>query len=99
MESWTEFGKTAKVGDQIIIKLKDKNKANPVVYMPLTILEKQIINDYVFFYHDDRNSEETKISWSKFQRIVKKVIPEKLINTRTINISEEDVNKILREWK
>lgn len=95
----TEFGDTAKEGDQIILKFNNENKTRSYIYPPSTILKKQVVDGFVYFYHDNRNSEEIKIPWTKFQAFVKNIELEKRITTRPKTISEDDVNKLKPLWK
>lgn len=95
----TEFSETAKEGDQIILKFNNETKTRSYIYPPSTILEKQVVNGFIYFYHDNRNSEETKIPWTKFQTFVKNIELEKSITTRTKIISEADINKLKLLWK
>ena len=74
-----------------------ENKRQIYVYSPSTILEKESDNGFTNFYHDDRNSEKAKISWSKFQNKIKKIKNIDLENgnfNRTRTISEADANKL-----
>jgi hypothetical protein len=87
----TEFGKTAKEGDQVIIKYNNENKTRSDIYPPSTILKKEIVDGFAYFYHDDRNANESKTPWTKFKQIAKNLDLEKAISNRTKIISEMDV--------
>ena len=45
----TKFGDTAKEGDQIILKFNNENKTRSYVYPPSIILERQVIDGFVYF--------------------------------------------------
>lgn len=95
----TDFSDSAKEGDQIIIKSNNKSKTRSFIHPPSTILKKEVINGYPCFYHDNKYSEEQKISWSKFQLLLRGIELEKNITTRTKLISENDVKKLKSIWK
>ncbi len=94
----TEFSDTAKEGDQVILKFNNESKTRSNVYAPSTILEKQVVDDFTYFYHENKNSEERKIPWTKFQAFIKSIDLEKGISSRTKTISENDVNKLKPLW-
>jgi len=94
----TEFSDTAKEGDQIILKFNNDGKTRSYIYPPSTILERQVKDGFVYFYHDDSNSEKIKIGWTKFQAFIKNINLDKPITTRTKIISEEDVKKLKPLW-
>ena len=99
-EATSEFGKNAKEGDQIIIRLNNESKTRSNVFPPCTILQREIINGHVYLFHDDRNTEENKLPWSKFQELLKKTDKEIDIGKRRVKlISEEDARKIMPFWK
>lgn len=95
----TEFSDTAKEGDQIILKFNNETKTRSYIYPPSTILERQVIGGFVYFYHDDRNSEKNKIGWTKFQSFIKTIELDKNITTRTKLISQADIDKLKPLWK
>jgi len=95
----TEFSETAKEGDQIIIRLSNSNKTCSFIHPPSTILKIEVIKGYTYFYHDDRGSEESKVSWAKFQAYLKTIDLEKNITTRSKTILENDVKKLKPLWK
>jgi hypothetical protein len=94
----TEFCKTAKEGDQLIINLNNESKTRSYIYPPSTILKKDVDGRFTLFYHDDRNSEG-EISWTKFQAAIKNLKLEKEITKRTKIISSSDIEKIKLLWK
>lgn len=94
----TEFSDTAKEGDQIILKFNNDDKTRSYIYPPSTILERQVKDGFVYFYHDDRNSAKNKIGWTKFQAFIKNINLDKPITTRTKIISEEDIKKLKPLW-
>jgi hypothetical protein len=95
----TEFSDTAKEGDQIIIRYNNSDKTRSYIYPPSTILKKQVVDGFTYFYHDDRGSEESKISWTKFQAFLKTIVLEKNITTRSKTILENDIKKLKPLWK
>ena len=95
----TEFSKSAKEGDQIIIRLNNSNMTRSFFYPPSTILKKEVINGYTHFYHDESGSEERKVSWTKFQAYLKTIDFEKNITTRSKTILENDVKILKPLWK
>lgn len=95
----TEFSETAKEGDQIILRFNNSDKTRSYIYPPSTILKKQVVDGFTYFYHDNRNSEESKISWTKFQAFLKTIVLEKNITTRSKTILENDVKKLKPLWK
>jgi len=97
----TEFSKLAKEGDQIILKLVNESKTRSYIYPPSTILKKEVIDGFAYFYHDCRNSEERKVPWTKFQVFTKNIELEKTIpaTARTRTISDADINKLKPIWK
>lgn len=95
----TEFSETAKEGDQIILRFNNSDKTRSYIYPPSTILKKQIVDGFTYFYHDNRGSEESKISWTKFQAFLKTIVLEKNITTRSKIILENDVKKLKPLWK
>lgn len=94
----TEFSTTAKEGDQIIVKFNNADNKRSYIYPPSAILKKEVIDGFTYFYHDDRDAEEGKISWSKFQSLIKTIALEKNITTRTKTISENDISKLKAIW-
>jgi hypothetical protein len=92
----TEFSDTAKEGDQFILKLTNENKTRSYIYPPSTILERQVIDGFVHFYHHE--NEKSKIGWTKFQAYIKTIQLDKSITTRTKTISEADINKLKPLW-
>lgn len=94
----TEFSDTAKEGDQIILKFNNDDKTRSYIYPPSTILEKQIIDGFVYFYHDDRHSGKNKIGWTKFKAFIKSIELDKPITTRTKVISKADIEKLKPLW-
>jgi hypothetical protein len=95
----TEFSETAKEGDQIILRFNNSDKTRSYIYPPSTILKKQVVDGFTYFYHDNRGSEESKISWTKFQAFLKTIVLEKNITTRSKTILENDVKKLKPLWK
>ncbi len=95
----TEFSDTAKEGDQIILRFNNSDKTRSYIYPPSTILKKQVVDGFTYFYHDNRGSEESKISWTKFQAFLKTIVLEKNITTRSKTILENDVKKLKPLWK
>jgi len=95
----TEFTDTAKEGDLIILKFNNESKTRSHIYPPSTILQKQIVDGFTYFYHDVTDSEEREIPWTKFQKIMKGLKLEKSISIRTKIISENDLNKLKPHWK
>jgi hypothetical protein len=59
----------------------------------------QIVDGFMEFYHDIMNSEERKISWSKFMSSVKSQLIEDNYSTKTKLISESVVNKLIQVWE
>ena len=94
----TEFSDTAKEGDQIILKFNNDDKTRSYIYPPSTILERQIIGGFVYFYHDDSNSGKNKIGWTKFKSFTKNIELDKPITTRTKIISKVDIEKLKPVW-
>jgi len=94
----TEFSDTAKEGDQIILKFNNDDKTRSYVYPPSTILERQVKNGFVYFYHDDRNSGKNKVGWTRFKNFIKEIQLDKPISTRTKIISETDIKKLKPLW-
>lgn len=94
----TEFSETAKEGDQIILKYNNESKTRSYIYPPSTILNQQVIDGFVYFYYDTRNSEKCKISWTKFQSFIKNIKLDKTITTRTKSISKADISKLSPLW-
>jgi len=99
MSSNTVFSKTAKEGDQILLKFYNTNKTRIHIYPPSTILKKEVDGNFTIFYHDNRDAEERKVSWTKFQAFLKTMVLEKNMATRTKTISENDVKKLKPIWK
>lgn len=95
----TEFTDTAKEGDQIILKLNNESKTRTYIYPPSTILERQVVDGFVYFYHDSRTSEGNKIGWTKFKSLIKNMKLDKNITTRTKIISQADIDKLKPLWK
>jgi hypothetical protein len=95
----TEFSETAKEGDQIILRFNNSDKTRSYIYPPSTILKKQVVDGFTYFYHDNRGSEQSKISWTKFQAFLKTIVLEKNITTRSKTILENDVKKLKSLWK
>ncbi|MGE0931256.1 phospholipase D-like domain-containing protein [Peijinzhouia sedimentorum] len=95
----TKFCETAKEGDQIILRLNNADKTRSFIYPPSTILKKQVVDGFTYFYHDNRGSEESKISWTKFQAYLKTIVLEKNISTRSKTILKNDVMKLKPIWK
>lgn len=95
----TEFCENAKEGDQIIIKFNNAEKTRSYIYKPRTILKKELVDGITFFYYDNRGSEESKVSWTKFQTFVKSVNLEKKITTRCKTILDNDIKKIKPLWE
>jgi len=94
----TEFSETAKEGDQIILKFNNDDKTRSYVYPPSTILERQVKNGFVYFYHEDKNSDKTRVGWTRFKNFIKDIQLEKPISTRTKIISETDIKKLKPLW-
>jgi len=94
----TEFGDKAKEGDQIILKFNNDDKTRSYIYPPSTILERQVINGFVYFYHEDRNSAKKKVGWTKFKSFIKSIQLDKPITTRTKFISKADIEKLKPLW-
>jgi hypothetical protein len=97
--SKTEFTNNAREGDQIILRFNNASKTRSYIYPPSTILEKQIVDGFTYFYHDSRNAENVKIPWTKFQAYLKRFQLEKPITTRTKIISERDLNTLKPIWE
>lgn len=94
----TDFSRFAKEGDEIIVKLNNESKTRSYVFPPSTILKKEIVDNFTYFYHDDRNSEENKIPWTKFQELTSKIDLKSAIGKRTKIISDDDISKIRALW-
>lgn len=94
----TEFSILAKEGDQLILIDNNESKTRKYIFPPSTILRKQAVNDFTYFYYDNTRSEGKKISWTKLQAFIKDIELEKNISTRTKLISENDVNKLKPLW-
>jgi hypothetical protein len=94
----TEFAQTAKEGDQIILKFNNKNKTRAYVYPPSTILEKQVIDGFVYFFHDCRDSENKKVGWTRFQSFTKRFKFDTPITGRTKSISGKDIENLMPLW-
>lgn len=94
----TEFSDAAKEGDQIILKFNNDDKTRSYVYPPSTILERQVKNGFVYFYHDYRNSGKNKVGWTRFKNFIKDIQLDKPISTRTKIISETDIKKLKPLW-
>lgn len=95
----TEFSETAKEGDQIILRFNNSDKTRSHIYPPSTILKKEVVDGFTYFYHDNRGSEESKVSWTKFQAFLKTIDLEKNITTRSKTILENDIKKLKPLWK
>lgn len=95
----TEFSKTAKEGDQIIFRFNNSDKTRRYIYPPATIFKKQVVDGFTYFYHDNRGSEESRVSWTKFQAFLKTIDLEKNITTRSKTISDSDIKKLKPLWK
>jgi len=95
----TEFSETAKEGDQIVLRFINSDKTRTYIYPPSTILKKEVLDGITYFYHDDRGSEESKVSWTKFQAYLKTIDLEKNITTRSKTILENDIKKLKPLWK
>jgi PLD-like domain len=94
----TKFSNLAKEGDQIILKLDNHEKTRCYIYPPSTILERNVLAGFVYFYYDSKDSEKSKIGWTKFKAGVKKIELEKPITPRTKLISKADVEKLKLLW-
>lgn len=94
----TEFTKNAKEGDQIILKFNNEDKTRSYIYPPSVILKKEVDNGFTYFYHEDKNAEQRKISWTKFQSKIKNIELEKNITGRATSLSESDIQKIKSVW-
>lgn len=95
----TEFSEKAKEGDQILLKYSNSDKTRSYIYPPSTILKKQVIDGFTYFYYDDRGSEDSRISWTKFQAFLKTIALQKNITTRSKTILESDMKKLKSLWK
>ncbi len=95
----SKFGRLAKPGDQVIIKLNSKPYHLSWIYPPSTILKKETKDGYTYFYHDDRGSERGKISWTKFKAIAKSLHIQNIATVRTKPVSPEVVQKLKCRWK
>lgn len=94
----TKFSQTAKEGDQIILRFNNLDKTRSYIYPPSTILKKQVVDGFTYFFHDNRGSEKSKVSWTKFQSYLKTIELEKNITSRSKNILENDVKKLKPLW-
>jgi hypothetical protein len=95
----TEFSETAKEGDQVILRFNNSDQTRTYIYPPSTILKKQVLNGITYFYHDERGSQESKVSWTSFQAYLKTIDLENNITTRSKTILENDVKKLKPLWK
>ncbi|MCS3801455.1 phospholipase D-like domain-containing protein [Niastella sp. OAS944] len=95
----TKFTKNAKEGDQIILKLNNEDKTRSYIYPPSVILKKEVTNGFTYFYHEDKKAEERKISWTKFQSMIKNIALEKNITARATTLSQSDIQKLKFVWK
>lgn len=95
----SEFGETAKEGDQIILRFNNSNKTRSYIYPPSTILKKEVVDGFTYFYHEKRGLEERKVSWTKFQAFLKTIDLEKNITNRSKIILENDIKKLRPLWK
>jgi hypothetical protein len=94
----TEFSMNAIEGDQVILKFSNESRTRSDIYPPSSILKKEVVDGFTYFYHDARNSEERKIPWTKFQLAVRNLNIEKQITTRTKTISVDDMVKLKALW-
>ncbi len=94
----TEFSKAAKEGDQIILRFSNSDKTRSYIYPPSTILKKEAVDGYTYFYHDNTDSEERKISWTKFQSFLKVTALETNMTNRIKVVSENDIQKLKTLW-
>lgn len=95
----SKFSKIAKEGDQIILRLNNKDKTRSYVYPPSTILKKEVADGYTYIYHDSRNAEKQKMSWTKFQAFLKNLNLGKTISNRTVVVLKDDFEKLITVWK
>ncbi len=95
----SKFSKTAKEGDQIILKFNNSGGTRSFIYPPSTILKKEVVDGFSYFYHDIRNSEERKVSWTMFKAFLKTNTLENRFTTRSKNILENDIVKLKPLWK
>ena len=86
-------------GDQVIIRMYNKNKTQSHIYSPSTILEIQAKDGFNYIYYDTSNLEDEGIPWTKFQALIRDRGLEKDFSARFRTISENDVNELKSLWK
>lgn len=95
----TEFGRSCKYGDMLIMRWGEKGSRKSVVYPPSVILGIEPDGENVLIYHNGSNSEERKLSYSSFKEKIKKMGIKKGYNARIMKVSASELEKIKSIWE
>lgn len=94
----TKFSELVKEGDQLIFKEYNEKNTQSYICPPSTVLKKEIKDGFIYLYHDVRDANEKKLSWTKFQKKIKGLKLEKGFPKQTGQFKEDYMKKLKPIW-